>query len=233
MKYGYIYYLDGAGGGTAKKNWAGGVKEGFIQAGYTGAGEMYSWETGKGMMADQKASVKYKRQQAHVLAERVKQHEKDYPGSPVGMLGFSAGTAEVVYALEDFPEDVMVDTVVMLGASITHDYDLTEALKRIKGKMYVYTSTRDRMVGFFMKFSGSADRKYHDEGADIHGFVLPDGANEETRKLYADKIVTIKWNKKFKKDGNYGHHFDNVKMEFIRDHVAPLFMGNTVPSMHN
>ena len=82
-----------------------------------------------------------------------------------------------------------------------------------------------------MKFSGSADRKYHDEGADIHGFVLPKGANAETRKLYADKIVTIKWNKKFEKDGNKGHHFDNIKMEFIRDQVAPLFMGKSVPGM--
>ena len=28
MKYGYLYYLDGAGGGTAKNNWAAGVREG-------------------------------------------------------------------------------------------------------------------------------------------------------------------------------------------------------------
>lgn len=26
------------------------------------------------------------------------------------------------------------------------------------------------------------------------------------------------------RDGDYGKHFDNVKMEFIRDHVAPLIM---------
>ena len=61
--------------------------------------------------------------------------------------------------------------------------------------------------------------------------MLPKGANAETRKLYADKIVTIKWNKKFEKDGNKGHHFDNIKMEFIRDQVAPLFMGKSVPGM--
>jgi len=231
MKHGYLYYLDGAGGGTAKKNWAGGVREGFIQAGYPGAGEMFSWETGKGLTADQKASVKYKRGKAQGLASRIEQHIKDYPGTPVGLLGFSAGTAEVIFALEVLPEITKVDTVVLLGASISHDYDLTEMLKRVKGKMYIYTSTHDRMVGFFMKFTGSADRKYHNEGADIHGFVLPKGANAETRKLYADKIVTIKWTKEFEKDGNHGHHFDNIKMEFIRDHVAPLFMGKSVPAM--
>ena len=197
MKHGYLYYLDGAGGGTAKKNWAGGVREGFLEAGYSGAGEMFSWETGKGLTADQKASVKYKRQKAQRLAGRIEKHVATYPGAPVGLLGFSAGTAEVIFALEVLPEKTQVDTVVLLGASISHDYDLTEMLKRVKGKMYIYTSTHDRMVGFFMKFTGTTDRKYGDQGADIHGFVLPKGANAETRKLYADKIVTIKWTKEF------------------------------------
>lgn len=227
----YVYYLDGAGGGTAKKNWVPGVEQGFLEAGYPGAGELFSWETGKGLNADQTASVEYKRQKAGELAKSIQQRVEKYPGVPVDLLGFSAGTAEVVFAMEALPEKVQIDTVVLLGASISHDYDLTKMLKRLKGKMYVYTSTHDRMVGFFMKFSGSADRKYHDAGADIHGFVLPKGASEETRKLYAEKIVNIKWNKEFEKDGDRGHHFDNVKMEFIRDQVAPLFMGKRVPGM--
>ena len=42
-----------------------------------------------------------------------------------------------------------------------------------------------------------------------------------------EKIVTIPWKKSMKKSGDYGHHFDNVKMEFIRDYVAPLLMGKT------
>jgi hypothetical protein len=27
--------------------------------------------------------------------------------------------------------------------------------------------------------------------------------------------------------GDKGHHFDNIKMEFIRDYAAPLLMGKT------
>ena len=71
----------------------------------------------------------------------------------------------------------------------------------------------------------------NDPGAGIRGFILPKGATAETRKLYAEKIVTIPWTKELEKDGDYGHHFDNVKMEFIRDHVAPLLMGKPVPGM--
>lgn len=231
MHHGYIYYLDGAGGGTAKTNYAEGVQKGFLAAGYRGAGEMFSWETGKGLMADQDASVKYKRSEAKIVAAKIAQHARENPGVPLGILGFSAGTAEAIFALESLPETVQADTVVLLGTSISRDYDLTKALRRVKGHVYLYTSTRDRMLGFLMPFSGTADRKFDDPGAGITGFVLPAGATAETRKLYAHKIVTIPWTAKLEQDGDYGRHFDNVKMEFIRDHVAPLFMGRSVPGL--
>src|SRR5580698_4243566 len=87
------------------------------------------------------------------------------------------------------------------------------------------------MLGFLMPLSGTADRKFDDPGAGITGFVLPAGATAETRQLYAEKIVTIPWTAKLEKDSDFGRHFDNVKMEFIRDHVAPLFTGKTVPGL--
>lgn len=226
MQNGYLYYLDGAGGGTAKKNWAGGVKDGLLAAGYPGAGEMYSWEKGKGLLTDQDASVQYKRLKASGLAIKIQSHAIQFPGTPIGILGFSAGCAEAVFALEALPENIKVDDVVLLGASISEDYDLTEALKRVRNKLYIYTSTEDQMLGFWMKLSGTADRRFHDPGAGIDGFVLPKNASAATRKAYSQKIVTIPWTEAMEIDGNSGHHFDNVKMEFIRDHVAPLFMGN-------
>jgi pimeloyl-ACP methyl ester carboxylesterase len=231
MQNGYLYYLDGAGGGTAEKNWAGGVKEGLLAAGFPGAGEMLSWETGKGLMADQDASVAYKRSKARELAGQMKQHASAYPGTPLNLLGFSAGTAVAIFALEELPEEVQVDHVVLLGTSISEDYDLTKALERVKGKVVMYTSTHDRMLGVLMPFSGTADRIYHDPGAGIEGFALPLGATSKTRDLYASKLLTIPWTKSLKEDGDRGHHFDNVKAAFIRDHVAPLFMGKSVPGL--
>ncbi len=231
MQHGYIYYLDGAGGGTAKKNWASGVREGLLAAGYTGAGEMFSWEEGKGILADQDASDVYKRKKAKTMADELQRQAQAFPNAPIDILGFSAGCAEAVFALEQVPATTQVENVVLLGASISRDYDLTKALKRVKGHMYLYTSTNDRMLGFLMPFTGTADRKFNDPGAGITGFILPLGATAETRKLYKEKIVSIAWTAKLEKDGDYGHHFDNIKMEFIRDHVAPLLMGRSVPGM--
>lgn len=229
IEHGYLYYFDGAGGGTAKKNWAEGVKDGLLAGGYPGAGEMFTWETGDGLMADQDASVKFKRAKAKDAAAKMIKHAAEYPQPPLDILGFSAGTAVAIFALEYLPESVQVDDMVLLGTSISRDYDLTKALKRVKGHVYIYTSTHDRMLGFLMPFSGTADRKFDDPGAGITGFVLPKGASAATRKLYAEKIITIPWTAKMEKDGDYGRHFNNVKMEFIRDQVAPLFLGKRVP----
>jgi hypothetical protein len=126
------------------------------------------------------------------------------------------------------PGTAQVDHVVLLGTSISRDYDMTEALKRVKNKLYIFTSTHDRMLGVLMPLSGTADRKFDDPGAGIKGFVLPAGATAATRRLYAEKIVTIPYSEDFRKDKDQGHHFDNVKKEFIRDHVAPLLMGKPV-----
>ncbi len=224
MKQGYLYYLDGAGGGTVKKNWSAGVRQGLLEAGYPGAGEMFSWETGLGLIADQDASVRYKRTKARKLAREIQRQAAGYPAAPIDVLGFSAGTAVAVFALEALPPGVKVQNVVLLGASLSENYDLTKALQRVRGRVYLYTSTRDPVLGILMPFSGTADRKFNDPGAGIRGFVLPAHASARTRKLYAEKLVAIPWSKTLESDGNFGRHFDNIKMKFIRDHVAPLFM---------
>jgi hypothetical protein len=48
--------------------------------------------------------------------------------------------------------------------------------------------------------TGTADRKFHDPGAGIKGFILPPGATAETRRLYAEKIVVIPYSKDWRKD---------------------------------
>lgn len=222
---GCFFYFDGAGGGTAQANYAKGVMDGMRAAGYPGASRMMPWETGRGLVADEDASVLYKRQKAVKAAEQIRSYQRMFPSAPVCVLGFSAGTAEVAFTLEALDESERVDRVVLLGAAISRNYDMTEALKRVKDKLYIITSTHDRMLKILMPFSGTADRKFHVPGAGLRGFVLPRGASDETRRLYAEKIVTIPYEKEFRKDGDRGLHFDNVKMGFIRDFVAPLLMG--------
>lgn len=198
----------------------------MLAAGYPGAGEMFTWETGLGVPADQASSVRYKRQKAADLADRIRAYRANYPGAPVSLIGLSAGTAVVAFVLEALPEDCPVDNVVLLGASISADYDLTQALRRVRNRLTIFTSEKDAVLGVLVPAAGTADRS-GSIPAGTRGFVLPPGTSDETRRLYAEKVVTIAWSKDFERSGNYGGHLDNVKEAFVRDHVAPRIMPST------
>ncbi len=229
MTRSYVYYLDGAGGGGLISNWAGGVREGFLDAGYNGAGEIFRWNTGMGIFADQTASVEYKRGKAEQLAREITEYQRSYPKAPMTLMGLSAGTAVVAYTLEALPPQVMVETVVMLSGSLSSEHDLTKALRHVSGKMYVFTSQRDEVLGMAVPLVGTADRESAEGGTiGMNGPRLPRGATSEVRDLYR-KIVKIPWNAGFERYGNFGRHTDTVNAAFVQAFVAPLVMKASVP----
>lgn len=224
MTRGYLYYLDGAGGGGIVSNWAGGVRQGLLDAGYPGAGEIFRWNTGLGVVADQDSSVEYKRSKAVECARSVQQYVQEHPGAPVTLIGLSAGTAVTVFVLEALPQSCLVENVILCGASIASDYDLTRALQRVRNRMYVFTSEKDGVLAFLVPMAGTADRQAGTvPSAGLRGFQMPGRASAETRKEYA-KLVHIRWKPEFLREGNLGGHTDTVKAPFVQQHIAPLIM---------
>lgn len=222
----YVYYLDGAGGGGAVRNYSGGVRAGLRDAGYPGYGEMFSWETGLGVMADQTASVEYKRGKAGELAKKMDAFVQAHPGTPVYLIGLSAGTAIAAFALEALPPGVVVENVVLLSGSLSADYDLTRALQRVRSKCYVFTSPNDVVLANLMPVAGTADRR-QGEGIGTAGCRMPPRPSAETRAQYG-KIVHVAWRPEFEQYGDRGGHTDTVKGPFVAKYVAPLLMGSAV-----
>jgi hypothetical protein len=224
MTRGYVYYLDGAGGGGVFSNWSGGLKQGMLDAGYNGAGEIFPWNTGMGVVADQNASVEYKRGKASECAQRIQQYTKEHPGAPVTLIGLSAGTAVTVFVLEALPTSCPVENVILCGASISADYNLTRALQRVHNRMYVFTSENDTVLAFLVPMAGTADRKSGDvPSAGLRGFQTPRGGSAETRAQYA-KVAHIHWRPEFEKYGDFGGHTDALKAPFVQQYMAPLVM---------
>ncbi|RIK65102.1 MAG: hypothetical protein DCC65_13025 [Planctomycetota bacterium] len=222
MTRGYIFYCDGAGGGGLFSNWAGGVRNGLLNAGYEGAGEMFPWETGFGVFADQTATVEYKKQKGRQLAQKIVEYQSEHPGAPVHLMGLSAGTAVVAYALEALPPQTMIQNVIMLSGSLSSTHDLTEALRHVSGRMYIFTSQRDEVLLVAVPVAGTADRTSAAAGTiGVNGARLPAGASGETRSQYR-KISVIPWNPQFARYGHFGGHTDSVKTPFVQQFVAPL-----------
>jgi len=228
MTRGYLYYFDGAGGGGVR-NWAGGVRQGLLDAGYSGAGEVFTWNTGMGVVADQDSSVEYKRSKAAEAARSIQQYSREHAGAPVNIIALSAGTAVAVFTLEALPANCPVENVVLLGASISNDYDLTRALQHVRNRMYVFTSERDAVLAFAVKVAGTADRRADSPSAGLRGFQMPYRSSAETRAQYA-KLVHIRWKPEFILAGNVGGHTDAVKAPFVQEYIAPLIMASMARS---
>ena len=226
VSLGKVYFLDAAGGGSVLTNWGRRVMVGLQTGGYAGDFESFPWQTGLGVLADQGAGVSYKRSKAQDLAQQISQFVATHSGVPVHLIGLSAGTAIAVFALEELSETNKVESVVFLGSSLSNHYDLTNALQRVRGRVYVFTSEYDAVLGIAVPIFGTADRKYCGACAvGLHGFHLPLDATSETRELYG-KIENIAWRSEFAKTGNLGGHTDTVKSEFVTAHIAPLLTGD-------
>ncbi len=223
MTRSYVYYLDGAGGGGLISNWSRGLRQGFFDAGYDGAGEMFRWETGLGVVADQDSSVEYKRGKAAECAGKIQQYKREHPNAPVSLIGLSAGTAVAAFILEALPQDCQVEDVILLGASISANYDMTRALRRVHNRLYVFTSEQDAVLAFLVPMSGTADRREGVASAGLRGFQMPVSASGETQRQYA-KISYIPWRPDFEQYGNFGGHTDTVKAPFTQAYIAPLIM---------
>jgi len=219
--HGIVFYCDGAGGGGIT-NWGGNVERGLKQGGYQGTFDMFPWETGMGVITDQDSSVAYKRGKARELATQMNKYMTEHPDDPVYLMGLSAGTAVVAYTLEELPESKKVDSVVLLSGSLSADYDLTKALRRVEGDLYVTTSQKDAILTGVVPQTGSADRKFvGDHVVGVDGCRMPAGAGPEARRLYS-KVVQMAWNPSWQRDGEYGGHTDSTNPRFVAHHIAPL-----------
>lgn len=219
---GYVYYLDGAGGGGELSNWSSGIREGLRKAGYPGWGEMFSWQTGLGVAFDQVASDTYKRGKAAELAGRIVRFRQDHPDAPITLIGFSAGSAVAVYTLESLPTSLMVENVILLSGSLSADYDLTRALAHVRQWMYIFTSDRDVILTVLVPISGPADRRAGTRSViGVSGAVMPANPGLETERQYA-KVVEVRWNPSFRGVADRGGHTDTVNEMFVRTFVAPL-----------
>ena len=221
-RHGRVFYVDGAGGGGALVNWSPGVFSGLRQAGFDGTFSEFVWQTGLGIGFDHVSSVAYKRSKARELAEQVTAYRQTEPDSPIDIIALSAGTAVATYALEALPPECAVDDVVFLSPSLSAQYDLTAALRRLRGHLHVFASSNDAMLGLMVPLAGTADRRFCGHAvAGLTGFELRTGDDAESVLLY-EKVQTVFWNPGFASSGYYGGHTDVASARFVCKYVAPV-----------
>ena len=138
-KFGKTFYLDGAG------NWGFGASEvpqGLQQAGYAGDVELYVWTTSLNPLVDQ-LNIGAAKIRANMLARKIEEYHARYPKNTINVIALSAGTGVATWAIEDLRGGAKVRNLILLGSSLSHDYNMRKALRNMTGKIYVYYSPHD------------------------------------------------------------------------------------------
>lgn len=200
--YGIVFYCPGVGIDLGDA----GVRRGLQEAGFPGQVAKINWSVSMNPAIDQTVRI-FAAHGSRTLAELVRAYIDQYPGRPVTIIGLSAGTGIAVWGLERLEPPYKVDNVILLASSLSHDYDVSDALRAVRGRVYNYYSPHDAVLGGPMQVAGTIDRKFFTPGAGQIGLAVPEGAEE--------RIVNVEWVREFAQYGYFGGHTDATNAAFV------------------
>ena len=222
LQYGKTWFIGGAGGvGNVVGTFD--VPKGLRQAKYRGAIEVFAWQAVIGGTLRDQIDRSRSEDEARRLAKLIEAYMDKYPGRRVNIIALSAGTGIAAWALQALPQRYHVGTAVFLGSSLSREFDLSGSLRRIDGHLYSFHSPDDPLLRFGLLITGPVDREgYLSGAAGLYGFTVPPKANEETQRLYREKLRLQPYNPEYAKYGYHGMHADSTSPSFIEHVIAPL-----------
>jgi len=213
---GLIVCLSGAGGIAGEVDR---LRQGLADAGQPCAVESFEWSSGM-VLADQ-VDLAANRAKARVLARHIEAYRAQHPDCPVHLVSVSAGTGLAVWAVEDLSPQCPVDNVILIGSSLSEDYDLAPALKNIRGRLVNHFSPLDMILSVGVLLTGTVDRGGGISGG-LHGFIIPTSAGEESLGLYDGRLEQVGWTSDDAALGHLGDHLGGTQPAFVRERIAPL-----------
>ncbi len=190
-----------------------------------------SWGHGFGRWHADLTDVANHRAQAVAIAAQVVAWRDRYPGTPVTLVGKSGGCGIVVKALEELPDD-SVGGAVLLAPAVSPGYDLSRALRAVRGEMVVFWSPLDAVVlGAGTCLFKTTDR-VRSVSAGMVGFRPPASPDGPGRSPY-NRLRQVRWGPGTAASGHLGGHVGPDNPAFLRKYVVPLLIGATAPEMLN
>jgi len=215
-EHGLVVCLSGAGGMMGE---TGNIRQGLIDGGVECAIEVFDWSTGV-VLIDQ-MDLEANKRKARALARRVEEYQQGYPGRPVHLVGVSAGTGLIVWALEDLAPGCHVESAFLIAPSLWHKYDLSDAMRELEGRLYTFYSPWDPVLALLVPVFGTVDRINGVSGG-LGGFSPPDKADGRTKAVYESKLEQIGWESEDAVYGHIGGHLGATQPAYVSARIAPL-----------
>ncbi len=211
-----LIHLPGVAGDNAIEQW---YLSALRTGGFDADTRLYDW-TSKSSWITVLQEQERNRAQAERLATEVAAFATDHPERPIFISSDSGGAGPTIWMLEALPSNVNVAAVVLLAPAISPDYDLSGALRRVRGKMLVFSSPGDTLVlSWGTRTYGTIDGK-RVAAAGVHGFTMPTTAIEPEQYR---KLQPMPYNRDwFAEYGNNGDHTATMGTRFVSGFLAPL-----------
>jgi pimeloyl-ACP methyl ester carboxylesterase len=188
--------------------------------------ELYDW-TGadRGMIS--LGNVKRHEQQSQLIADALAQRIREHPRERIILTGHSAGAGIAVFALEKLPDDLKIDTLVLMQPALSPGYDLSKALRHVRGRAYAFYSPLDLVLSQGTKLMGTVDR-VQTEAAGCVGFVVPPPKALEPKQY--GKLTQFAYQDSWTRFDDIGDHIGPMTAPFAREMIAPLIRTGELPS---
>ncbi len=157
LSKGCIFMLPGVESGSWQ---LGGPIRGLREAGIEQAIRVIPWGDRPFRELSNLVDYPENRRRAARIAEGIAAYEREYPGRPATLIGYSGGAGIAVLAAERLPEGARLDRLILLAAALSPTYDLAPARSRCTGEIVNFYSECDWfMLGLGTHLFGTIDRK--------------------------------------------------------------------------
>lgn len=159
------------------------------------------------------------RRKAAELAQSIVDYRAAHPKATIDLVGYSGGGGMAVFAAEALPPDIHLRNVVLAQAALSPDYDLTEVLRRVDGKLVNLYSPADWLIlGAGTTVWGTMERKHGDSCGKI-GFDVLRAVPDETQRAH---FMQRGWQSKNWGLSQDGSHVQLFSYEWNRANIAPF-----------
>ena len=214
LKQGLIWMFPGVEGGPISLVAA---RRGFRDAGVESGIRVHEWGRPLGAIANLVA-YEENRQVAGEIAGDIVTYRNQHKDAPIDLVGYSGGGGMAIMVAESLPRDVRLRNVILCQAAISPGYDLTQALRRVEGKIINFHSPVDLLLlGAGTTVFGTMDRK-HGSSAGKDGFDVPLKVREKDLVAHFEQRC---WSPEMLMQGHYGAHFGMFAYGWNKQYVAP------------
>lgn len=214
-----VYLFPGVEGGPTLMKPA--VKA-LVDGGVTAEVRVHNWKRLFGVIANLVSHADNLRMAARV-ADEIRQYRSLNPDATIDLLGYSGGGGLAIMVAEALPEEIGIRNIVLCQPALSPDYDLTAALRRVKGRIIHFYSPLDvAILGVGTKVFGTMDRKFV-ASAGMNGFDESKAVSDPDLR---DKLIQCRWSGKEFRSGHWGGHLAILTYRWNKARVAPCLLAD-------